>query len=202
MVELAARRLLWPDGRLAPGVVHVEGDRIVAVEPTVDDPPDLVIAPGFVDLQVNGHDDVDVARAVGADWDRLDGLVAAQGVTTWCPTLVTAPPDRLAPALERIAAAARRPGARPAIAGAHLEGPFLGDRPGAHRADWFVDPTPERLAAIGDGVAIVTLAPERPGALDAIAELAGRGVVVALGHSGADHASALVAADAGATLVT
>lgn len=202
MAELTARRVLWPDGRLAPGRIVVEGDRIGGLEPAGADAPDRVVAPGFVDLQVNGHDDVDVASADGSDWDRLDELLLAQGVTTWCPTLVTAPWDRTRAALDRIAGAAARGGARPAIAGAHLEGPFLGERPGAHRAEWIVDPTAERLEAIPDVVSVVTLGPERVGALDAVAELAGRGVVVALGHSAAHHDLALAAADAGARLVT
>jgi len=197
---LSARRVLWPDGRLAPGTVHVVGDRIEAVEPASPDAPDLVIAPGFVDLQVNGIDDIDVAVADGADWDRLDELLLAQGTTTWCPTIVTSPPAARDAAIARVARA--RAAARTTIVGVHLEGPFLGSRPGAHRAEWFVDPTPDRLAALTDEVRIVTLAPERPGALEAIASLAGRGVLVALGHSGADHDLAVAAVDAGARLVT
>jgi N-acetylglucosamine-6-phosphate deacetylase len=200
--EVVARRVLTPGGRLVPASVVVDDGRIVAVDPAFADAPDRIVAPGFVDLQVNGHDDVDVAAADGADWDRLDELLLAQGVTTWCPTLVTAPWDRTGAALDRIAEAARRGGTRPTIAGAHLEGPFLGARPGAHRTEWIVDPTPERVAALPDHVRILTLGPERPGALEAVAALAGRGVVVALGHSAADHELALAAADAGARLVT
>ncbi|MCB1004847.1 MAG: hypothetical protein KDB35_11755, partial [Acidimicrobiales bacterium] len=75
-----------------------------------------VLVPGLVDLQVNGHDDVDVATADGSDWERLDRLLVAQGVTTWCPTLVTAPLESYAGPLARLAAATARPGPRPAIA--------------------------------------------------------------------------------------
>src|SRR5918999_1632422 len=70
----------------------VEGGRVVAVEPVSGPVPDRTLTPGFVDLQVNGLDDVDVADP-GDRWPRLDGLLAAGGVTTWCPTLVTAPID-------------------------------------------------------------------------------------------------------------
>src|SRR5262245_56598992 len=105
-----------------PAVVAIDGGRIVAIEPTSGPVPDRTLAPGFVDLQVNGIGAVDVAAAEGGDWDELDRALLAQGVTTWCPTLVTAPLDSYAAPLERIAAAAIRSDevVRPAIAGAHL----------------------------------------------------------------------------------
>ena len=208
-MRLAASTVATPAGLLRPGAVEVADGRIVAVGPP--DPgeavPDRVLAPGFVDLQVNGHGDVDVARADGADWDRLDALLLAQGVTTWCPTLVTAPLDAYAAPLARIAAAAaaRRPGGgapRPAIAGAHLEGPFLGGAPGAHRPELIVPPDLDWLGSLPPVVRMVTLAPEAPAAAEAVRLLAGRGVLVALGHSTATHHQALAAARAGARLVT
>ena len=91
-----------------PAVVVVDGGRIVAIEPTTEPVPDRTLAPGFVDLQVNGIGAVDVADADGDDWDELDRALLAQGVTTWCPTLVTAPLDSYAAPLARIAAAAER----------------------------------------------------------------------------------------------
>ena len=129
-----------PDGCPRPGVVEMDGGSITHVGPTTGHVPDRVLVPGLVDLQVNGIDDVDVAAASGADWDALDAHLVAQGVTTWCPTLVTAPLDRYAGPLARIARPAARPGPRPAIAGAHLEGPFLGGRPGAHPRDLIIPP--------------------------------------------------------------
>ena len=57
----------------------------------------MTLVPGFVDVQVNGIDDIDVAAADdGDDWRRLGELLLDQGVTSWCPTLVTAPLDRYA----------------------------------------------------------------------------------------------------------
>ncbi len=202
MVALAASQVVTPGGVLSPGVVEVSGDRIAGVSTTSGVVPDRVLVPGLIDLQVNGMDDVDVAVAEGSDWDRLDRLLGASGVTTWCPTLVTAPLDRFAAPLERIAAAAARPGPRPAIAGAHLEGPFIGGRPGAHPPRWIVPPDRSWLAGLPPVVRIVTLAPEVDGGLEAIALLADEGVVVALGHSAADLACARAGVDAGARLVT
>ena len=203
MSTLAAAAVVTPAGVLRPGVVELDGGVIADVAPTTGRVPDRTLVPGFVDLQVNGHDDVDVSSAVGADWERLDALLVAQGVTTWCPTLTTAPLDGYAAPLDRIGHAAARPAdGRPRIAGAHLEGPFLGDRPGAHRREWIVPPDLDWLARLPDIVRIVTLAPERPRGVEAVAALAARGVVVALGHSTADLEHAEAAAQAGARLVT
>jgi N-acetylglucosamine-6-phosphate deacetylase len=190
-------------GVLRHAEVVCQDGRIIDVRPATAPVPDTVLVPGFVDLQVNGIGDVPVAQATGADWDRLDQSLLAQGVTTWCPTLVSAPPDALEASVAAIAAAAGRPAAgRPQIAGAHLEGPFLAV-PGAHRPEYL---RPEVdlgwLEALGAIVRVVTLAPELPGALDAIAALHAGGVLVSLGHSACSAETALAAADAGARLVT
>ncbi|HET6811448.1 MAG TPA: amidohydrolase family protein [Acidimicrobiales bacterium] len=204
--SVAGRSVLLPDGRLVPAVVEIDGATLAGVTPVTGegarDLPDRVVAPGFVDLQVNGHDDVDVAGAEGADWDRLDQLLLAQGVTAWCPTLVTAPLGSYGPALRRIEAAGRRTGPRPAVLGAHLEGPFLGGLTGAHDVSWVRPLDPDWLAALPPSVRIVTLGPELAGAPEAVALLADRGVVVALGHTAAGFDEAGRAAAAGARMVT
>lgn len=204
MSEIAASRVLLPTGWHGPGVVRLDDTgRIADVQATSGPVPERWLVPGFVDLQVNGIDDVDVATATGADWDRLDELLLDQGVTTWCPTLVSAPLDRYAAPLARLAVAAARPALdRPAIAGAHLEGPFLGGAPGAHPRHLLAPVDLDWLGALPDVVRIVTLAPELPGAADATRLLTGRGVTVALGHSTPrpDEVEACIAA--GASMVT
>src|SRR4051812_28888382 len=108
-MRIAASRVLgWP----GPTEVVVEDGRIVTIE-SVGSAPDRTLAPGFVDLQVNGVDDIDVAAARDDDWERLDSMLERTGVTTWCPTLVTAP-------LDDMAARAGRIPERPSIAGVHL----------------------------------------------------------------------------------
>src|SRR5207245_11454005 len=121
MTTLAAARVITPDRVLEPGVVEIDAGRIVTVAPTSGPVPDRTLAPGFVDLQVNGVDDVDVAHARSdEDWNRLDAALLTQGVTSWCPTLVTAPLDAFATPLARIAerAVSDAHGVRPHIAGA------------------------------------------------------------------------------------
>jgi N-acetylglucosamine-6-phosphate deacetylase len=183
----------------------VEDGRIAAVREaaTGADVADRILCPGFIDLQVNGHDDVNCATASGTDWDRMDDLLRAQGVTAWCPTLVTSPLERYASPLERIGAAmVRRPPGAPAILGAHLEGPFLGGAPGAHPRDLIVDLDLEWLASLPPIVKVVTLAPEQALAAEAIRRLVHQGVLVSLGHSRATYEQARRGADAGARLVT
>lgn len=202
MTVLAASHVVAARGVISPGVVEVDGGLITAVEAATGAVPDRILVPGLVDLQVNGVDDVDVTHAAGTDWDRLDALLIAQGVTTWCPTLVTSPLDGFAAPLARIAEAASRPGPRPAIAGAHLEGPFIGGRPGAHPTRFIVAPDLGWLAALPSTVRIVTLAVEVEGALDAIRLLADRGVVASIGHTAAGIEECRSAVDAGARLFT
>jgi N-acetylglucosamine-6-phosphate deacetylase len=158
------------------------------------------VAAGFIDIQVNGHDDVDVATADHAGWNRLSGLIAAQGVTSWCPTLITAPLDVLDDRIAAVSALAA--GSGPAVVGIHLEGPFLGAAHGAHHG---VDTSPIDLAwiaALPASVRIMTLGPEREGAAAAIAALGDLGVLVALGHTRASAAEALDAVNEGARLFT
>lgn len=192
-----------PEGMSEPAVVTIDGDRIVELSPAVGPVPARTLAPGFVDLQVNGLDDIDVAEARGEDWERLDAMLLASGVTAWCPTLVTAPLDRYPGRLARVATAAARPGgARPLIAGAHIEGPFLGGAPGAHRRQWLRPLGPGFLDELPGIVRIVTLAPELDGAPEAIRALVARGVVVSLGHSSATAEEVDAAVGAGARMVT
>ena len=202
MTSVAAGRVLTADGWVHDAVVHSADGVIVAIRPGVGG-GDRVLVPGFVDLQVNGIDDIDVASATGADWNRLAALLLAQGVTTWCPTLVTAPLGRYAAPLRRIAEAMARPASgRPTIAGVHLEGPFLGGAAGAHRPDLIVPLDLDWIRGLPSHVAVMTLGAEQPLATHATRVLAAAGVLVAIGHSTASEAEFDAVVAAGARLVT
>lgn len=195
--------MVLPDRVVSDAGVEIDDrGRVLGVVPGAGDAPHHTLVPGLVDLQVNGHDDVDVASARGADWDRLDALLLAQGVTAWCPTLVTAPLDAYAAPLARIAEAAAREGLHPEILGVHLEGPFLGTRPGAHPPGLIRAVDRSWLDALPALVALITVAAECPGADEAWAWARARGVVASVGHSGADADTARSAFGAGAAMVT
>lgn len=190
--------------------ILVEGDAIVWVgrgapperpdEEVVAGPGEM-IAPGFVDLQVNGfagHDAAAGADAIAA----VSRALLATGVTAFLPTLISAPVEAGAAFATAVGAAAESPGAR--VLGAHIEGPFLNPSfRGAHLRSHLAEPTPEKVdVLIGARPRLVTLAPELPGGLDAVERMHRAGIVVAAGHTGADYEQGRKAIAAGVRFAT
>jgi N-acetylglucosamine-6-phosphate deacetylase len=213
VTRVVATAALCPPGPPQPGWVAIDEGVILDVgfgrgPAGAFDLGSGLLAPGFVDLQVNGVDDLHFAAADPDGWRRAGRGQAEHGVTAYCPTLVTAPLDDYPPALQRVRDAQldARDRPLPAIIGVHLEGPFLGGAPGAHPVSllrtayykWLRDV----LDDFPDLVTVVTLAPEADPDFAATRLLHERGVRVALGHSTATYEDALGAADAGARLVT
>jgi N-acetylglucosamine-6-phosphate deacetylase len=153
-------------------------------EEVVAEPGEL-IAPGFIDLQVNGfagHDAAAGADAVA----KISEALPASGVTAFLPTLISSPVEACSAFIAAVGAAAESRGAR--VLGAHVEGPFINPSfRGAHLREHLTDPAPEKIDVfVGARPRMVTLAPELPGALAAIERLHGAGIVVSAGHTGAD----------------
>jgi N-acetylglucosamine-6-phosphate deacetylase len=202
---------LCPPGPPAPGWLAVEDGNIVEVgrhaPPSgADDWADAILAPAYLDLQVNGVDDVDFATADRAGWDRAARTLAGHGVGAYLATLVSAPLDTYDAALQRLEAVMVAGTGAAVAVGAHLEGPFLGDAPGAHPPELLRPVDLAWLDALLDAhpdvVRMVTLAPEADPGGRGVARLADRGVLVALGHSRASDGEARAAASAGARVVT
>lgn len=205
MTKIAGRLVL--DDRIAAGRLTVEDGLITDIDvndgQTGDGP---FIAPGFVDVHVHGWGGHD---AMGGR-DALDGMARAllhRGVTSFLPTAVTASIDRLGAFADTVRAwmaSAPADGAEPL--GFNFEGPFLSDsKRGAHDPAFLRDPSsvPQAdLAPMVDGMRVITIAPELPGALDLIRWLRGRGVAVSLGHSAATFEEARAGYAAGATATT
>jgi len=177
--------------------VVIDGTRVTAIVARAEVPRGLAVhelpdggwlAPGLIDVQVNGGGDVLFNDAPTAE--ALRTIAAAHrklGTTALLPTLITDTEEKLAAAL---AALDRLGGTEPAVLGLHLEGPFLSpEKPGVHDRLLLRRPS-ERDAALitaaHPGVVLVTLAPEMVPA-DFIQRLAGAGVRVALGHSMATY---------------
>lgn len=163
----------------------------------------MVVAPGFIDIQLNGSHGYDFTTDGDSIW-QVAGLLPQQGVTSFLPTVISSPPDSVNRALWAIAAPPLDgPGATPL--GLHLEGPFLNPaRRGAHPDEYLRAPSVDLVAdwRPQSGVVMVTIAPELPGALGIIRQLAGRGVTVAAGHSDATSREAAEAASAGVGHIT
>jgi N-acetylglucosamine-6-phosphate deacetylase len=146
---------------------------------------------------------------LGADfggWAAASQVLARGGVTSYVANLITSPESVVTAALgvsAKVYAAGSPDGAR--LMGAHLEGPFLSpEKAGTHPLDQLRAPDLALLSRLVEAgpVVGVTLAPELPGALDLIAWLRRRSVLVALGHSNADAVAAHAGFDAGARAVT
>lgn len=191
--------------------VTVHGGLIAKVAP-VEEAGDAFLAPGLIDLQVNGYGGIDLndGTLTAERVALLCGKMVALGVTVFLPTLITASREALFDGMSAIAEARRRdPLAGRMIAGVHVEGPSISpqDGPrGAHPAAHVRPPDPAEFAewqrASGALVRLVTLAPEHDGAPDYIRAVAAEGVHVALGHSAASPEQVHAAAAAGACLST
>jgi len=177
-------RLAWADGA------------ITALEPVSSEPPrDLWIAPSLVDLQVNGFAGVDFQRDDLVIDELLHAVRRLRAAACACflLTLVTDEWPRLMARLRQLRALrANSPELQSAIAGWHIEGPFLSAEPGfcgAHQAEFMIDPTPEHIRelreAAGDDPVLITIAPERQNAIAAIELAAALGLKVSLGHTNA-----------------
>jgi len=157
------------------------------------------LAPGFIDLQLNGAFGLDFTAAPETIWE-VGARLPRYGVTTFLPTIITSPATTVA-AAQRVLQAGPPSGYAGAIPlGLHLAGPFLNPaKRGAHEAALMRHPT---LADVADwspeqGVRLVTLAPELPGALEVIRALCQRGVLVSAGHSMATYEQAQAGLQAG-----
>ncbi len=193
MIALHASRLFDGDTLTGPRCVLLDGSgrvaRVLERAPSGVEvealPPDVVLAPGFVDLQVNGgggvlfNDDISVGGL-----RRIAAAHAALGTTAILATLITAPRPQIAAALRIVAEA--RAQAVPGILGAHIEGPFISiRRPGTHppeRITAMTEADADMLATPRAGVRLVTLAPEETEPAH-LARLLASGVRVFAGHT-------------------
>ena len=208
-------------GRLQRGAAPVEiviaRGRIEAVRPAAAEGnaaavggPDCLVTEGFLDIQVNGFATVDFNRPAltAAELTRATQTMWRSGVTQFLPVVITAPAKNMLGTLSAIARAREeQPILRRAIPGIHLEGPFLApeDGPrGAHPADSIRDPDWDLFRQFQDAarglIRFVTIAPERPGAIDLISRLRQTGIVVGIGHSDAEEADIDRAVEAGAQI--
>ncbi|MEV4755646.1 N-acetylglucosamine-6-phosphate deacetylase [Micromonospora sp. NPDC049559] len=196
-------RVVTPTGVIRQGCVEIDGERITAVAeyPSIRDGNWIV--PGFVDIHTHGGGghtfttgDADSAR--GAAEFHL-----AHGTTTLLASLVSSPYE-----LMRDATAAYAPLVeRGLIAGLHFEGPYLSTlRCGAQNPAYLRDPSLDELSGLveqGAGaIRMVTIAPERDGALAAIKYLTSQGIVAAVGHTDATYDQTQAAIAAGASVGT
>ena len=214
MESLVLRNALVYRGHgFMPGDVLCEGGKIAAIAADLPasgaremDCEGRMLAPGFIDAHTHGANGVDVNAATAEDLGRIAAFFASQGTTAWQASVLTDTEEQTLWCLGQIAQAMKAPSKGAQLLGAHLEGPFL--------APEYKGAMPESLLRKGDAallrryqqafpgvVKYLTVSPEVEGVPEMIAEVA-EDVVVAIGHSGADYATAMRAIDSGARCVT
>ncbi len=206
---------MWFEGRLIESNYPVQlevTDSVIGRIESLHTAPDVWIAPGLLDIQVNGYagHDVNALHVTPQIIIDLAHALWKRGVTAFCPTVITQSEAHICHALQAIAAACK---ADPLIAHSipciHVEGPYISpeDGPrGAHPLEHVRPPDLDeyyRWQEAAEGrIGIITLSPEYPVTPEYVRAVTADGVIIALGHTGADEEHIRAAVDAGAHLST
>lgn len=179
---LTCERFFDGESFCGPTSISIADGRIVSLDPHHGAADFHLIAPGVIDLQMNGFSTIDISEASRDELIELDSHLLSLGTTGWLATVITAPLDRLRERVEFLDEVFRS-GVCPGMLGIHIEGPFLGTAPGAHRPDWIVPIDLTWLSQLPASVRLVTIAPEQQDAVEATKILTVRNVIVSMGHS-------------------
>jgi N-acetylglucosamine-6-phosphate deacetylase len=221
---LYAKQLLTPLERFDDAALVVDDGIVTAVGPRdsviapgnarVLDFGDSILGPGLIDIHIHGGAGHDVMEVSDASLAMIERSMLHHGVTSYCPTTVTAPLGQTLRSLEFLGRAVqdresngRFDPVRAQPVGIHLEGPFLSHaHRGVHPAS-DLQPVSESVFnqasdAAGGRISVLTLAAELEGALALIREASRRGICVSLGHSNAALSQALAGIKAGARHAT
>ena len=207
---LTNARLVFPDGiRDGLEVVAAEGKITAIREQTHPRPKEVIdlhgnyLAPGFIDLHVHGALGRDTMEASAEAFQAVCNFHASGGTTSLLLTTATAPMAKLVEVLDAVRDCRS---SNDAIAGVHVEGPFISKtKCGAQRAEFIQDPSPtavRQLLDYADVIKRVTIAPELPGALEAIENFHKHEISVSGGHSDAWDEEARSGFDRGMRSVT
>lgn len=216
---LLARQLFTPLESIDDAILMMEDGAItvVATRAEVSIPPtarvidfgDAVLVPGLIDIHIHGGAGHDVMEGSEESLAGIERLMMKHGVTSYCPTTVTAPVDTTLRSLDALGKAVQRAastngdGTRARPLGVHFEGPFLSHAKRGVHPPTLLQPASRELfdrmwQAAGGRVSVMTIAPEIEGAIDLIGEASTRGVCVSLGHSNAELQETRAAIKAGA----
>ncbi|MDD3118960.1 MAG: N-acetylglucosamine-6-phosphate deacetylase [Victivallales bacterium] len=211
---------LTPHQRIGNGAILTQGEKILAIggdsgfvrEPGLEviELPDCYATPGFVDSHIHGSGGFDscAASADGVDINEMCKVLARHGVTSFVPTVISAPPEKILSNLDILTTMLSRPdypGAEPV--GIHIEGPFINRlKHGSQRVEDIRDidlGLAREIIAAGKGkLKVVTFAPELENAVKFIELLLENHIHPAMGHSIAGEQDILRAVDAGARRCT
>lgn len=204
------------EDRIVKGAVWLEDGQIKRIVPEGEplasgvadleevDGQDGWLLPGFIDIHVHGGYGADFMDAIPDSYDAITRFHASHGTTGMLATTVTASKEAIDAVLQAAEAYQSHEMPYAALYGVHLEGPFISEKwPGAQNPGFIVNPRLDWLeewhAKYPQLVRMLTLAPEKEGALEAISWLADKGIVAAAGHTDAVFSEMKQAADAGLT---
>ncbi|MEN8203765.1 MAG: N-acetylglucosamine-6-phosphate deacetylase [Bacteroidota bacterium] len=203
--------ILYLDGN--PVSIEISDQQIVRINPVSpeDKQPEYYIAPGLIDIQINGYMGINFAdQDLSLEEIRIaTKALWKEGVTSFLPTVITADRDSLRNSFTLLSRALEDEEAGASIPGFHLEGPYIspvdGFR-GAHPEEYARDPEWDEFTewqqAAGNGISLITVAPEMEEAIPFIRQCKESGLVVSLGHHNGTTEQIFEAVDAGATLST
>lgn len=186
------------------GIIKEISNRVPCDE-TIIDAANSYVSPGFVDIHTHGRGGIDTMDVTTDTIDQLSNAHLMTGVTTFLPTTMTMPVERISQAIDVISQMKDKvTGAK--IGGVHLEGPFINKiYKGAQAEDCIIEPTLDnykKLTTHPELVKKITLAPEVVKDKELIPYLTSQGVSVSIGHTNATYTEALKAIEAGANSTT
>lgn len=216
MVAIVNGRIITPFQEIEQGVILIAGGRIAALGPAQELIPPVgakvidaggnIVAPGFIDVHIHGTSGYDVMEASREGLRAMAEALASQGTTGFLPTTMTASQVEILAVLQTIGQAAQETTQGAKILGAHLEGPYLNPKnAGAQPLEYIRSPSLEEFdgfLAAYEGLTLLTLAPEQPGALELVSYAHKKGVTVSIGHSEATYETVLEAVKRGLTHAT
>jgi N-acetylglucosamine-6-phosphate deacetylase len=192
-----------------PVSVRWQNGVISSIDEIPSAPENLWIAPAPFDVQINGYGGIDFQQDDLTSDDLLSATqqLRRDGCAKFFLTLITDEWSKLTARLRHLKKLRdENPDLKNAIAGWHIEGPFLSDKPGfhgAHNPALMCDPTREQISQLraetGNDPLLLTISPERCGAIDAIAFARSQGITISLGHTNAPSKILREAIQAGAT---
>jgi len=217
MLAIIHGKIITPLEEIENGVILIEDQKIqeighadLVIVPEgaeVFDARGKIVCPGFIDIHLHGAKGHDFAEATPEAIREIVDFHCAHGTTSFLPTLISLPDEKIFTALEQLPKAWLETGYSSSFLGIHLEGPFLNPSyRGVHNAQYLRIPSVKKVESFlthsARMVRMITLAPELPYSLEVIQRLSQREVIASIGHSGATYSQVERAAQEGLVHVT